>query len=199
MREQLRSGITHVGQALRTPEDFAVAWNDGQVNYRWWVWLSLMGTAILGTVTYGMTMGLLGNAGDVVHKGLNCTLAAGLAWGIPLPALYILNSLSGSRLPLSSTFLAALVTTSWGGLAMIASIPINWFFSVAVPHSGFVLLVNLTVFTGVGVAMIDVFNRVMRRLEPLRETTPTWWLLIVGAIGGELFYSFGLFDFRFVG
>ena len=81
---------------------------------------------------------------------------------------------------------------------MIASIPINWFFSVAVPHSGFVLFINLTVFTGVGVAMIDVFNRVMRRLEPYRTTTPTWWLLIVGAIGCELFYSFGLFDFHFV-
>ena len=199
MREQMRSGIAHVGQALRTPEEFAAAWNEGQVSYRWWVWLSLMGTAILGTATYGMTMGLLGHASDVVHKGLSCTLAEGPAWGIPLPALYILNSLSGSRLPLSSTFLAALVTTSWGGLAMIASIPINWFFSVAVPHSGFVLFVNLTVFTGVGVAMIDVFNRVMRRLEPHRETTPTWWLLIVGAIGSELFYSFGLFDFRFVG
>ena len=199
MREQLRSGIAHVGQALRQPEEFAVAWNDGAVRYRWWVWLSLIATAILGTATYGMTMGLLGQAGDVVSKGLSCTLAAGLAWGIPLPALYILNSLSGSRLPISSTFLAALVTTSWGGLAMIASIPINWFFSVAVPHSGFVLLINLTVFAGVGVAMIDVFNRVMRRLEPLRETTPTWWLLIVGAIGSELFYSFGLFDFHFVG
>lgn len=198
MREQIRSGIVHVGQALRQPEDFAVAWNDGAVRYRWWVWLSLMATAILGTTTYGMTMGLLGQVDDVVYKGLSCTLAAGLAWGIPLPALYILNSLSGSRLPLSSTFLAALVTTSWGGLAMIASIPINWFFSVAVPHAGFVLLVNLTVFAGVGVSMIDVFNRVMRRLEPRRETTPTWWLLIVGAIGGELFYSFGLFDFRFV-
>jgi hypothetical protein len=46
--------------------------------------------------------------------------------------------------------------------------------------------------------MIDVFNRVMRRLEPRRGTTPTWWLIIVGTIGCELFYSFGLFDFRFV-
>ena len=102
----------------------------------------------------------------MLYKGLACTLAAGLAWGIPLPALYILNSLSGSRLPASSTLLAAMVTTSWGGLAMIASIPINWFFSVAVPHPAFVLAVNLTVFAGVGVAMIDVFHRVMRSLEP---------------------------------
>jgi hypothetical protein len=142
-------------------------------------------------------MGLLGGTRDVLYKGLACTLAAGLAWGIPLPALYILNSLSGSRLPASSTLLAALVTTSWGGLAMIASIPINWFFSVAVPHPAFVLAVNLTVFAGVGVAMIDVFGRVMHRLEPRRTAPPTWWLLLVGAIGAELFYFFGLFQFTF--
>ena len=78
---------------------------------------------------------------------------------------------------------------------MIASIPINWFFTAAVPHSGFVLLVNLTVFAGVGVAMIDVFQRVMRRLEPDRQAPPTWWLVLVAAIGCELFYFFGLFHF----
>jgi hypothetical protein len=194
----LRSGIAHVGLALHAPEDFAVAWNEGTARYRWWVWASLMATAILGTTTYGMTMGLLGGVSDVLYKGLACTLAAGLAWGIPLPALYILNSLSGSRLPASSTLLAALVTTSWGGLAMIASIPINWFFSVAVPHPTFVLGVNLLVFAGVGVAMIDVFQRVMRSLEPRRATAPVWWLLLVGLIGGELFYFFGLFQFQFV-
>ncbi len=198
LRTQLRSGIAHVGMALRMPEDFAVAWNDGTARYRWWVWASLLATAILGTTLYGMTMGLLGGTADVLYKGLACTLAAGLAWGIPLPALYILNSLSGSRLPASSTLLAAIVTTSWGGLAMIASIPINWFFSVAVPHSTFVLLVNLVVFAGVGVSMIDVFHRLMRSLEPRREATPTWWLVLVGIIGAELFYFFGLFQFHFV-
>ena len=195
----VRSGIAHVGLALRQPEDFAVAWNSGTASYRWWVWLSLISTAIVGTTTYGMTMGLLGNTQDVLYKGAACTLAAGLSWGIALPALYILNSLSGSRLSVSSTFLAALVTTSWGGLAMIASIPINWFFSVAVPHSGLVLLVNLLVFTGVGIAMTDVFNRVMHCLEPERDTTPTWWLMLVAAIGGELFCFFGLFNFSVAG
>lgn len=197
-RIELRSGIAHVGQALRMPEEFAARWNDGTARYAWWVWASLMATAILGTTTYGMTMGLLGGTADVLTKGLACTLAAGLAWGIPLPALYILNSLSGSRLPASSTLLAAMVTTSWGGLAMIASIPINWFFSVAVPHPTFVLAVNLVVFAGVGVAMIDVFHRVMQRLEPGRDLPPTWWLVLVGVIGAELFYFFGLFQFQFV-
>ena len=194
-RNHLRSGLSHVGLALRDPEEFAVAWNDGRAGYQWPVWAGLLATAIAGTTTYGMTMGLLGGAGDIAYKGFICTLSAGLAWAIPLPALYILNSLSGSRLPASSTLLAALVTVSWGGLAMIASIPINWFFTATIPHSGVVLLVNLIVFTGVGVSMIDVFRRVMDRLEPRREGAPVWWLLLVGAIGAELFYFFGLFQF----
>jgi len=192
---RLRSGVFHVGQALRDPEAFAVAWNNGQVQYPWWVWASLVATAILGTTTYGMTMGLLGGPTTMLLKGLACTTAAGLAWAIPLPALYILNSLNGSRLPASSTLLAALVTTSWGGLAMIASIPINWFFSVAIPHDGFLLVLNLIVFSGVGVAMIDTFQRVMLRLESARGSAPTWWLVVVGMIGVELFYAFDLFRF----
>ena len=194
-REQLRSGVAHVGLALREPEAFAVRWNRGEVQYRWWVWASLVATAMLGTTMYGMTMGLLGRAEDVLFKGLTCTMAAGLAWGIPLPALYILNSLSGSRLSASSTLLAALVTTSWGGLAMLASIPINWFFTVAIPSPGFVLLVNLIVFAGVGVSMVDVFGRVMQQLEPQRGVIPIWWLVLVGILGAELFYFFGLFQF----
>jgi len=182
-REQLKSGLVHVGLALRDPELFAVRWNSGEVQYRWWVWGSLLVTAIAGTLTYGMTMGILGTTSDVFYKAFACTTAAGLAWAISLPALYILNSLSGSRLPASSTLLAALVTVSWGGLAMIASIPINWFLTVAIPHAGFVLFVNLVVFSGVGVSMIDVFRRVMQKLEPERDITPVWWLLLVASIG----------------
>ena len=195
LQDRLRSSISHVGQALRDPESFALAWNTGQVHYRSWVWCALAATAILGTTTYGMTMGFLGGPPEMFRNGFACTAAAGLAWGIPLPALYILNSLNGSRLPASSTLLAALVTTSWGGLAMIASVPINWFFTAAIPHPGFVLVVNLIVFAGVGVSMTDVFHRVMERLEPDRDITPVWWLAIVAAIGSELFYFFGLFHF----
>ena len=194
-REQVRSGAAHVKEALRDPEAFADRWNEGTVDYPWWVWTSLAVTAIIGTTTYGLTMGLLGGPADMVYKALACTLSAGLAWSIPLPALYILNSLDGSKLKLSSTFLAALVTTSWGGLAMIASIPMNWFFTATVPHAGFVLVINLLVFTGVGVAMIDTFRRVMLRLEPERGSAPVWWLVLVGMIGLELFYCFGLFEF----
>lgn len=194
-REDVRSGLVHVGQALRDPEEFAAAWNSGGTSYGWPVWIALLATAITGTTTYGMTMGLLGGPQDVLAKGIICTLSAGLAWALSLPALYILNSMGGSRLPAGSTLLAALVTVSWGGLAMIASIPINWFFTAAIPHSGFVLAVNLVVFAGVGLSMIDVFRRVMVKLEPERGAVPVWWLALVATIGTELFYTFGLFNF----
>jgi hypothetical protein len=195
IREHAQSGIAHVGLALRDPETFAARYDRGEVEYRWWVWGALFATAILGTTTYGMTMGINGGASAILAKGAACTAAAGLAWLIPLPALYILNSLAGSRLSATSTILAALVTVSWGGLAMIASIPVNWFFSASVPHAGFLFGVNVAIFAAVGVAMIDVFGRVMRRLEPHRGTAPVWWLILVSAIGIELFYFFGLFDF----
>ena len=195
VRADIRAGIKHVGLALRDPERFAERWNDGQANYRWWVWAALTLTAVLGTTTYGMTMGLLGGTEEVLQKSLRLTVAAGVAWAIPLPALYILNSLSGSRLKASSTLLAALVTVSWGGLAMMASIPVNWFLTAAIPHAGFVLLVNLIVFAGVGIAMSDVFLRVMSRLEPHRKGPPTWWLMLVASMGAELFYFLGVFHF----
>jgi len=54
--------------------------------------MSLLATAVLGTTTYGMTMGLLGGAGAVFSKRMICTFAAGMAW--TLPALYVRNSLS---------------------------------------------------------------------------------------------------------
>lgn len=192
-RAHLRAGVAHVGQALRDPEDFTLRWHREGSPYTWGVFAALALTAMAGTLTYGLTLGILGGPGRMVVCALTCTASAGIAWSVPLPALYILNSLSGSRLRISTTFLAALVTTSWGGLALMASIPINWFFTVAVPVGWFVLVVNLVVFAGVGAAMVDVFCRVMERLEPERGRAPGWWLLLVGAIGGELFYAFGLF------
>src|SRR5207302_9477975 len=144
-------------------------------------------TAILGATCYGLIMGLLDGPRVMLLSGVRCTAAAGLAWSLPLPALYVRNSIAGSRLRPSTTFLAALVTTSWGGLAMLAAIPIAWFFSVALPFAPVILAVHLIVFGVVGVAMIDVFSRVMASLEPEYGKRPSWWLLLVGAIRGELF------------
>jgi hypothetical protein len=58
----------------------------------------------------------------------------------------------------------------------------------------FVGAVNVAVFLGVGVAMSDVFCRVVERLEPLRGRRPGWVLLLVGSIGLQLSYVWGLFQ-----
>jgi hypothetical protein len=194
-RERLRESLRHISQALHDPEAFAVRWHDQGSPYHWSVFLALMLTAILGTTTYGLTMGLLVGPQRMLECSLYFTIAAGIAWGLPLPALYILNSLTGSRLRASTTLLAVLVTTSWGGLAMIASITISWFFSAAVPDPAVVLVVHVVVFAGVGVAMADVFTRVMAKLEPVRGRAPSWVLGLVAVLGLEMFYAFQLFDF----
>ena len=76
----LREGIQHVQIALRDPEEFAVRWHSGQAQYPWWVWASLFGTAMLGTLCYGLTMGLLGGPEQMLRKALLCTFCAGIAW-----------------------------------------------------------------------------------------------------------------------
>src|SRR5262245_58865576 len=110
IRERFQISLGHIGQALREPEAFALLWDQEGRPYPWWVFAALGLTAIAGTFTYGLTIGVPGGAGRMLFCGLALTVAAGLAWGLPLPALYILNSVTGSRLRLSSTFLAALVT-----------------------------------------------------------------------------------------
>ena len=124
-RERLRANLAHIFLALREPEEFALRWHREGSPYTLGVFAALALTAIAGTTTYGLTMGILHGTSRMLECALACTAAAGIGWSLPLPALYILNSLSGSRLRASTTFLAALVTTSWGGLAMIASIPLN--------------------------------------------------------------------------
>jgi hypothetical protein len=193
IRERVRISLAHLGQALRDPEAFALRWHRQGAPYRWDVFAALGLTAAAGTLLYGLVLGLSGGWQRMLWCSAAYTVAAGLAWGLPLPALYILNSATGSKLRASTTFLAALVTVSWGGLAMISAIPISWFFTAALPSELVVLIVNMGVFGVVHVALFDVFGRVMGRLEPKRGRLPVLWLLLVTAIGGELFYAFGLF------
>src|SRR5262245_5016027 len=190
---RFRAALAHVGEALHEPEAFALRWHREGAPYSFGVFAALALTSIAGTTAYGIVMGLLGGPAAMLQGGLRCTAAAGIAWSLPLPALYVLNSLAGSRLRPGTTFLAALVTTSWGGLAMLAAIPVAWSLTVALPYGPVVLTVHLLVFAIVGMAMVDVFSRVMAGLEPERGRAPAVWLVLVGAIGGELFYAFGLF------
>jgi hypothetical protein len=196
--DEIRIGVIEIGSALRRPEEFTVRWRDRRTakapNAA--VFPILIANAILGLAVYGLTMGIHAGAAGMLQAGVRAPLAAGAAWTIALPALYIINTALGSRLDASTTFLAALTTVSFGALAMLASVPVNWFFSLALPYPETRLAVNLLVFTGVGVCMSDVFLRVMKALEPERSNLyALLWLALVGVIGGELMVLFDVFSF----
>ncbi len=77
---------------------------------------------------------------------------------------------------------------------MLASVPINWFFGLALDYPAVRALVNAVIFTGVGVCMLDVFLRVMKALEPSRSRLYALvWLGLVATIGAELAVLLSLF------
>jgi hypothetical protein len=200
MTNSLLSGFLEVGRAVRRPEDLAVRWRDratapiGAPPTA--VFVALFITAVLGLAAYGLTMGMHLGADAMLLDAAKAPFAAGTAWAVALPSLYILNSALGSKLDASTTTLAALTTCSFGALAMLAGVPVNWFFTLALPFSGIRWLVNVVVFAGVGVAMTDTFLRVMGALEPKRtRAVALLWLGLVGIIGCELFVLLDLFEF----
>jgi hypothetical protein len=198
LAQEIRIGVHEIGVALRRPEELALRWRDrGQdATLTAAVFPLLLATAALGLAAYGLTMGLHAGPAGMLASAIRAPLAAGAAWTIALPALYIINTILGSRLDASTTTLAALATVSFGALAMLASVPINWFFAVTLPYAPVRLGVNLAVFAGVGVCMVDVFLRVMKALEPDRSRTYALiWLALVGVIGAELMVLLHVFEF----
>lgn len=195
----IRKALIETGQTIRNPEELAARWHrrherdDAPPAEIFAVCLAI---AVLGTVVYGFTMKLHAGSAEMAVGALTMPLCAGAAWTISFPALYIFNSALGSRVDFSTTALAALITVAFGSLAMLASVPVTWFFTLALPWEATRWLVNLVVFSGVGFCMADVFSRVMNRVEPKRGAFfRTVWLGLLTVIGSELFYLSGLFDF----
>jgi hypothetical protein len=197
LAQEIRLGVSEIGGALRRPEQFVVRWRDRSpaAPARSAVFPVLVANAVLGLAAYGLVMGMGGGAAGMLGHAVRAPLACGIAWGIALPALYIINTILGSRLDASTTALAALCTASFGALAMLASVPIRWFFSLTLPYPAVRLAVDLVVFAGVGVSMVDVFLRVMKALEPDRNRIfALLWLGLVAVIGGELLVLFHVLD-----
>jgi hypothetical protein len=197
LAQEIRLGVSEVGVALRRPEELVVRWRDrsptAPVNRA--VFPVLIANAILGIAAYGLVMGMGTGAAGMLGHAVRAPLACGIAWSIALPALYIINTIFGSKLDASTTALAALSTVSFGALAMLASVPIRWFFTLTLPYPAVRLLVDLVVIAGVGVSMIDVFLRVMKAIEPDRNRLfALLWLGLVAVIGGELLVLFRVLD-----
>jgi len=191
-----RQAAREVSAAIRRPEQLALRYRHAEPRQLRPLILMLLANAFFGMAAYGLTMQLHDGTLRMLRAGLVAPAAAGLAWTIALPALYILNGAAGSRLRFGATLLAASVTVCFGAWAMLASVPINWFFTLAAPWPLARLVTNLVVFTGVGVAMTDVFVRVLAALEPQRSRFyGVAWVGLVSVIGMELFSIGGIFEF----
>ncbi len=186
--------LQEVGTALRKPEALAARYRAEDFRSLATLIGVFLGNAVFGVVVYGAVMRLQQGASAMVESALKTSLAAGASWALSLPALYIFNSALGSNLRFGPTVLAASATVCFGSWAMLASVPITWFFGLALPALDTVI--NLIVFTGVGLCMCDVFIRVLRTLEPDRSSLLGYvWLALVGVIGAELFTLLGVFSF----
>jgi hypothetical protein len=196
----MSAALSEIGQAIRRPEQLAVRWRDRLAAPRdappREVFAVLFATAVLGLAAYGLTMGLHRGMDAMLVAAAKAPIAAGTAWSVALPSFYVFNTALGSRLDTSTTILAALITCSFGAMAMLAGAPVNWFFTLAVPVTAVRWLVSFVIFGGVGIAMTDTFLRVMRALEPERTlVAPILWLGLVGIIGTELMILLDLFAF----
>jgi hypothetical protein len=191
----LRQAAAEVGMAIRRPEQLALRWQHGHARILRPLLTLLLANAFFGLAVYGATMQLHNGAARMLQAALLAPIAAGAAWTIALPALYILNAAFGSALRLGPTILAASVTVCFGAWAMLASVPVNWFFSLAAPYALTRLLSNVVIFSGVGLCMTDVFVRVLAALEPGRSR---WygitWVGLISVIGMELFSLLGIFE-----
>jgi hypothetical protein len=198
--QRIGASFFEIGLALRRPEQLAKRWRDREERPSDApdpvVFGLLLATAVLGLAAYGLTMGLHLGPKAMIASAVRAPVAAGAAWCVALPALYVIHGALGSRLDVSTTLLAALATVSFGSLAMLASVPVNWFFTLALPYTWARVLVNLLVFSGVGFCMSDVFLRTMRALEPDESLAyPIVWLLLLAIVGTELMVLLDVFTF----
>jgi hypothetical protein len=185
-----RDAVVEIGAALRRPEAFARRWRD-RVHARGptaLVFPVLLANAAFGLAVFGLVLGLhRGGLVDMLDASVGTTLACGLPWLIALPALYIINSALGSKLDASTTTLAGITTVSFGALALLAAVPVKWFFSLALDYPTVHFVVNSVIFSAVAISMADVFLRVMRALEPERGRAYAFtWLCLVGVLSAEM-------------
>lgn len=182
-------------EAFHEPETFILRWHNAGRSYGFVVFLSLALIAVLGTGAYGALLGVSGNASRVLECALLFTASAALSWAAPLPAVYILNSMSGSRLRFDTTFLASLLTAACGGLGFVVLLPITVVVLLSVSNHWIILAAHLAAFAVVGFCMAIVYNRLQVALEPHRGGGRSWWLWLFILLQVALLNSWGLVRF----
>lgn len=193
----IRRSISEIGEAVRHPRDLARRWRSRELEAPPALLVALLlANGVVGMAAYGVTMKMHLGLHGMLEGAFFTPLAAGLAWCISLPALYIGKRLLGSTVRFGEVLFTASITVSFGSSAMLASAPVNWFFTLATPWTAARLAVNVLIFVGVGFCMRDVL---WRAAEELFDDGPGLyagvWLALHVTIGVELFVAFGVFQF----
>jgi hypothetical protein len=182
--------------ALVDPEALLRAWRDHGVRaYSPTIFVLLLGVTAAATFAYGVTMGIPLGWSAALERGLTLMLAAGGAWLVALPTLYIAGNMLGHRLEASTTLLAATLTVHYAALAMLASIPIHLLFAAVFASPTITFLINLAIFTGVGLCAADVLLRSIEVVDRTARGFALRWLVLLGVLGAELFSLSGIFRF----
>lgn len=188
-----------LARAFRDPEGFLERWHRQGTPYPAGVFLALALVALCGTLAYGAVIGLChGFDPQMLLRSAGLTaLVSAISWAVPLPAIYILNSMTGQRLRASTTFLASLVSAAWGGFALLAFLPVALVYLLTFPgNRQLALFAHLLVFALVGFSMAVIFGRLIERLEPHRGGGRVWWLWLFVVLQVQLLYSFGVITFE---
>jgi hypothetical protein len=181
--------------AYRDPEIYVLRWHQEGMPYSLFHFLALALNAVAGTLAYGALLGW----GQPPQRLAECaalnTLASLVAWLAPQPALYILGSLSGLRLRMSTLFLASLTTAAWGGMALLSMWPIAAVFLLWYPQSQLLaLFIHAVTLIFVGSSMACIFGRVIEQIEPGQGGGRVWWLILFVLLKVQLLYSFGVLN-----
>lgn len=182
--------------ALRNPEGLLRTWRDhGTGAYPASLFFMLLGITAASTAAYGFVMALPLGLSVALARAVAFTAAAGTAWIVTLPTLYIAGNVLGHRLEASTTILAATLTVHYGALAMLASIPIHLLFAAVFESPTVNFLINIVIFTGVGFCASDVLLRAIEIVDPTARRFAARWLVLLGILGAELFAYAGIFQF----
>lgn len=207
-----RMGWRELGDCLRHPEMTALRWSQRKFNPQdknhislpdkhqkqapsLSLFTTLLTYTLLGMMAYGFTLQMHNGTTAMVKNAWSMPLTLCFAWMLAFPSLYIINTALGSRVDLSTTLLALLITLGLGSLAMMTLVPIHWFFSITlqnIQHQHWIHLASLSL---VGLCMADVFLRIMRALEP--DHNPVFsviWILLVSLISFEMSHLSRLFQ-----
>jgi hypothetical protein len=183
--------LTEVLDAVRTPEDHAQAHTDPDVAEL----ARLAGAASLGVAGWGGMIHWYDGVGSALRGALHAVTVAGVSWGLAIPALVVMSSMVGSKLPTVRLLHASLMTVAFGGLAFLASVPVVGLVDLVYDHSVFARQASNTLCVlGVGACSAFIFFRITDEIEHLRALHIAWMGLF-GTLFLEIAYLTDLFRF----